>query len=348
MFSRLLHSSAAFFFPYNTPKELDSSFQVDQQMRIELEQAAEQGMVSTRSHDNTPAGGASLSSKQLYPQVVVFEKKRKADGGAEESPTQAVTKRRYRAAKSNGDVAPSSSASKPGRPRRKAYEKFANGDAVNGLTGSESEQELSTKGSRRTSPQMLQITTESTIHDVEVENATEPAIKMSNQTLFLDDEALEVHDQAKPDTGSATRSKKGNIRKKRAKDTEGTARVDETGSDISMPEKEPGTPSATATKATHKRFDAEDIEVLGPVPSSSIEEPERSHEDISEDEDKSGDEAPETVTASASFNKARIAALEAAKVAARYVSKLRFSNSIFERADLGQARSRKETETQRT
>ena len=71
-----------------------------------------------------------------------------------------------------------------------------------------------------------------------------------------------------------------------------------------------------AVDVTHKKFGVEDVDTPEP---SSLEEKVR---DVaiaaaSESDNESEDEAPETVTASAGFNNARTALLEAAKVAAR-------------------------------
>lgn len=71
-----------------------------------------------------------------------------------------------------------------------------------------------------------------------------------------------------------------------------------------------------AAKATHKKFGNEDVDTQE---SSPLEEKVKdlASETSSESDHESEDEAPETVTASAGFNNARTAVLEAAKVAAR-------------------------------
>ena len=71
-----------------------------------------------------------------------------------------------------------------------------------------------------------------------------------------------------------------------------------------------------AVKVTHKKFGVEDVDTPEP---SSLEEKVRdvASATSSESDNESEDEAPETVTASAGFNNARTAILEAAKVAAR-------------------------------
>ena len=317
MFSRVLHFSAAFLFPYITSTESLSSLQVDKQIQTELEQAAEQGMVFTRSQDNTPAGAAFQPSKSLYPQVVVPERKWKVNIEGEESPAQAVTEKRRRSAKSNGDAAPSSSAHKPGRPRRRTSTKAEHGDVAYAIDHNEPDQKSSTQSSRPNPPQTPAITTEQTNDDDKGAKATEVAISAHSHTLGLDDEVSEAHEQAKPEAGSVTRSRKGKTSKKRKRDFEGTAGVDENGADISISGKKPGVPLATAAKATHKRFGSEDIEVSGPVTLSSIEEQERVKENQFVDDGESEDEAPDTLTAAAGFEKARTSALDAVRVAAR-------------------------------
>ena len=335
MFSTLLRSSAAFFFPYHGSEELASRLQPGQQIQAELEQAAEQGMVSTRSHDNTPAG-ASHPSKQLYPQVVVFEGKRKVDNGSEELPAQVMTKRRRRSAKSNGVAAPSSSnADMPGRPRGRASINFGNGHVTNALNHSDADQDPSKQGSRLISPRMPGTTTDQTIGNGEQKKAIgTAALKNANQILRLDDKVLDAYDQAKPDASSPTRSRKGKTPKKRMRDLEGSnsTGVHRNRANVGAPEKKPDVLYATAAKATHTRFGSEDIEAPGTVPSTSIEEREKSKEGLLGNESESGDEAPETVTASAGFDKARTAAREAAKIAARYVSLPQFL-VIGEKAD---------------
>lgn len=340
MFSRFLHSSAAFLFPYNALGESASSFQVDQQIQTELGRAAEQGMVSTRSQDNTPASGASQPPKLLYPQVVVHEKKRNCGKDGEECPAQAVAKRRRSSAKSIFDAASSSSASKPGRPRRRASAKSAIGDVAHATDLNELSLEPSTQGSRPNSPQTPGITTQQTIDDGKEEKAVEVAIEKPNDALRLNDEMSETHDQVNPYSGSATRPREGKIEKKRAKASDEIAGVGRNGTDINTLGKKPETSSAAA-EATHKRFGSDDIDVLGTVPSTGIEERERIQGDLPEDEGESEDEAPETVTASAGFDKARTSALGAAKVAARYIlSRLRLCSSRWKEAYCKQARSR--------
>ena len=69
-------------------------------------------------------------------------------------------------------------------------------------------------------------------------------------------------------------------------------------------------------KVTHKKLGIEDVDT--PEPASPEERARNVARDTSSEADSdSEDEAPETVTASAGFNNARTAVLEAAKVAAR-------------------------------
>ena len=326
MYSRLLSSPATLLSPKKSPTESAFNFQADQQLQLELEQAAEQGMVSTRSKDNMPASGSSHPSKQLYPQVLVFEKKRKVKDGAEDSPAQAVTKRRRRAAKSNGVAAPSSGGSKPGRPSRKDSAKVANGDGADPLPRNEPDQEPPTHGGRPLSLKMPGTTIDETIDDDMEEKATEIAVDKPSPIPNLEDEVLEAHDKVKPDAGTATRSSKVKAQKERVRDSEGIEVGNENGAVVSTPGKKLEIPSLVAAKATHKRFGSVDMEVSGPALSSATEDREASQEDPSEDDGESEDETPEIVTASAGFDGARTSAMEAAKVAARYVSRLIFSS----------------------
>lgn len=333
MFSRIFRSSAALLFPYKGPVESASSLQVEQQIQTELEQAAGQGMVSTRSQDNTPAAGASQPSKILHPRVVVLVKKRKIDNGGDGSPVQNVTKRRRGSTKSNGDAAPSSGTGKPGRPRKRTSEKIAIGDAVLAVDHNQSHQEPSTQGSPPDPPQAPANTTEQTIDYDKNDRAIEFALDKPNHTLGSNDEALEAHEQVKSNPGSATRSRKDK-RSKKSRDSDRAAGVNGVEADISTVSKEPQISSATAAKATHKRFGSEEIDGLGTIPSDGIEEREGSQRNLSEDEDESEDEAPEALTASAGFEKARISALDAAKVAARYgFSRLRLCISRWKKAE---------------
>lgn len=323
MFSRNLRSSNAFVVPYQSPSESTLSLHVEQQIRTELEQAAERSMVSTRSQDNTPAAGASQPLKVLHPQVVVLEKKRKIDNEGEDSPAQAVTKRRRRSSKSNGDAAPSSGARRPGRPRKRDSEKTSVADAVHVVDHNQSDQEPSTQVSRPGPPQTPENTTEKTIDYDEKDEAIEVASNKPSDTPSSGDEALKAHEQVRPKSSSATKSRKAKSPSKN-KDSDGTAGVNGNGENMSTPRRKPETPSVTAAKATHKRFDSEEIEVPATLPSTTVEEREGSQESISEAAYGSEDEAPETVTASAGFEKARTSALDATKVAARYIfSRLR-------------------------
>lgn len=334
MFSTIQRSSAAFLFPYNAFVESASSLQVDQQLQTELEQAVEQGMVSTRSQDSTPAGGASQPSKPPYPHVVVREIRREADNEGDYSPAQAATKRRRRSAESDGDAAPPSGAGKPGRPRRRAPAESRDVDAIRATDRIESDQKSPTQGSRPNPPQTPKTTTKQAIDDGKEDNAIQVAIKKPIDTLNLCSEVLDGHDQVKLDAEGVRRSRKSKIPKKRTKDSEGVAGVDGDGGGIRSLRKNPESSFATNAKATHKRFGSEDIEVLGTVPSTGVQEQRGSQEDISEDGSESEDEAPETVTASAGFDKARTSALDAAKVVARYIlSRLHLRTSRWEKAD---------------
>lgn len=322
MFSRFLSSSIAFIFPHKGPSESAFGLQVEQQIRTELEQAAEQGMVSTRSQDNTPVAGNSQPSKLPHPQVVVLEKKRKLGNGGDDSPTQTVTKRRRGSAKSNGHAAPSSGAGKRGRPRKRLSEETTIGDAVHAVDHSQSDEEPSTQSSRADPPQTPENTTEQTIDYEESEKTVEVAISRPIHTLRPGDEASEAHKQVRSSSGSATRSRKVKIPTK-SEDSDGIVVVNTNGADTSTIGEKPEASSVTAAKATHKRFGSEDIELAAMAPSDDTEERLGSQEDLPENEDESEDEAPETVTASAGFDKARTSALDAAKVAARYVSSRR-------------------------
>ena len=75
-------------------------------------------------------------------------------------------------------------------------------------------------------------------------------------------------------------------------------------------------PAQKVVKVTHKEIGIEDTNAPEPSP---LEEKvkEVARETSSEADGDSEDEAPETVTASAGFNNARTAVLEATKVAAR-------------------------------
>ena len=310
MLSRISSSSAAFLFPYDALSVSESSFQVDRQILTELKQAAEQGMVSTRSQDNTPAGGAAQASKLLYPQVVVHVQKRKTGNTGEESPAQPMTKRRRRSASSNGDAA---------RPRNKGSPKTTNGDVAHTIDNNESDQKSSSQGSRPTSPQTPRIITEQTLDSDKEDKAVEVAVNKPNHIEDLDNEVLDVNNRAMLGAEDSTGSRKGRAKKKKTKGLEGTAIVGKDGADVIAIGRKPETSSVTPAKATHKRFGSEDIEVPGTITSTGIEDWDEGQEDVSEDENESGDEAPETVTASAGFDKARTSVLEAAKGAARYV-----------------------------
>lgn len=312
MFLTILHSLAAFFLSYNDPSDLRFSFQVDQQILTELEQAAERGMVFTRSQDNTPAGGVTQACDFLYPQVVVPEKKRKIGNGGKELPAQPVAKKRRRSVESNGDAAASSNKRKPGRPRRNGAADTKNGDAAHIIGHNESDQEPSSPGARPTSTSTPVVASGRTVDDDKENNTTEVAMSKPIQIQGSGIEVSDAHDQVKIGTKFATR-------KKRRKVSEGIANVDKNGADSNNIGKSPGMSIGTATKATHKRFGSEDIEVRETISSTGIEKRKERLEDVSEGETESGNEAPETVSASAGFDKARISALEAARVTARYV-----------------------------
>ena len=318
MFSRILRSSVALLFPNNAPLDPASSLQVDQQLQTELEQAAEQGMVSTSSQETTPAAGVSHPSKTLYPYVVVREMKRKADEVGEEAPAQAVTKRRRRLARSNGHAASPSSASKPEQPPRRASAQATYGDTNGTEDNTGSEHQPLVRSSPQNVSDVLEVDVDQAIDEKKRDEPIQDPINRPME-IFLNSALLDEHEQAKMDVDNPKRSRKGKTPKKRSKDAEGVAAVDERKVDTSIPEKDPSMSTSEHAKATHKRFGSEDLRVPVMVPFNGDGERKASLENISKDEGESDDEAPDTVTASASFEKARTLALDAAKVAARYI-----------------------------
>ena len=302
MLSKFLRSSTAFLYPRNIPSDSVLTLLVNEQIQAELEQAAEQGMVSLRSQDDTPTSGASQPSRPLYPQVIVRERKRKTGNEAGETPTQTVTKRRRRSAKSNGDATPSSAIGKRGRPSASA--KSANSNATDTVIHNE---EPSMQSRRSTSPRAPETTTDRTF-DVGPEDK---AVQESG------DEALDASKQVKLGDEDATESRRGRKPKKRVKRPEEVVHMDENTAGGSSFGDQQEVPSGTITKANHKRFGSEDIEIPETLGSSGLGERNENQNSFSEEDGESGDEAPEIVAASAGFDKARTSALEAAKVAAR-------------------------------
>ena len=310
MFSNFLHSLAVFLFSYNVSSDPAISLQIHQQIQIELEQAAAEGMVSTRSQDKTPIAGAS--------QNVVRGTKRKTDKGGEDFPAQSATKRRRGSARLNGDAEVASNARKRSKPRRSGSAKIAN-DNVTQVTGqNESIQEPSLQGSPTTAAPLPEINSDRTLGDAEDKAIEVGIMKKPNNTKNKGSEVLDAHDRVKPGAEGTTRSIKGRARKEIMKDSEGIANVHKNGANVDTKSDEPTISLTTVARPTHKRFGSEEIEIPGTISTIGIEEREESREDLSEDEGVSGDEAPETVTASAGFDEARISALGAAKVAARY------------------------------
>ena len=334
MFSRFLRSSAALLFPNNVPLEPVSGSQVDQQLRTELERAAEQGMVSTRSQEPTLAAGVSQPSKTLYPLVVVHEMKRKADKEGKESLAQAVTKKRRRSAESTGHAAPPSSASKPEPSRRMASANATSGNA-NGIEDNNgSDHQPLVRSNPENSSEVLEVAVDQAIDGGKREKPMQGSINRPMETFNLNDMLLDEHDQAKMDVENSQRSRKGKTLHKRSKDAEGIAGVDDRKVDTSSPGNKPKESTYKNAKATHKRFDSEDLEVPGMVPLNGDGERKESLENISKYEGESDDEAPETVTVSAGFEKARTLALDAAKVAARYIiSRLHLWTNSWKKTD---------------
>lgn len=310
MFSDFLYSLAVFLFSYNVFSNSEVSLQIHQQIQIELEQAAARGMVSTRSQDNTPIVGAS--------QNVQRGTKRKTDRGGENSPVQPATKRRRGSAKLNGDAEVSSSARKRGKPHRSGSAKIANDNVTHVKGHDESIQKPSLQGSPTTPAPLPEINSDRTLEDAEDTAIVVGAMKKPNNTKHLGGEVLDAHDRVKPDAEGTTRSIKGRTRKERMKDSGGIANVHKNSANVDTKSEEPTMSLTTAARPTHKRFGSEEIEIPGTISTIGIEEREEGREGLSEDEGVSGDEAPEMVTASAGFDEARISALGAAKVAARY------------------------------
>ena len=251
-------------------------------------------MVSTRSQDSTPT---ARSSKVLFPQVVVYEKKRKIGDGGEETPAQAVRKRRRGSMDSDGDV----------EARRSTSTKSAHGDVDDLRDDKGSDQENFTHGGHRIPSDTPGIAVGGGLDNGRKDSLTEVAVNN-----VPNNDVLGAHDQAKLDTESIAGSRRGRKPKKRRKDSERVAHVDQ---DDGANDAETAFPRPA--KATHKRFGSEDIETPKPVPSTGVEERREGRENPPEDKNESEDEAPETVTASAGFDRSRKPALGAAKLAAR-------------------------------
>ena len=304
MFSTILPFSKPLIFPDDDDAPNSDTASIiwqllNRQIQRELEQAAERGggggMVSTRSQDGTPA---ARGSKSLYPQVVVYEKKkRKIEDGGEESPAQAVRKKRRGSTDSNGDA----------EIRRSTSTRSAYGDADDARHDKGSDQEDFTQGSHPIPSHTPGITTESSLGNEKKDSVTEVAINN-----VPNNDVPDAHDQAKLNIEGREGSRRGRIPKKRRKDSERVAHVDQNDGGYDA---EAALPKAA--KATHKRFGSEDIEISKTVPSTGIEERREGRENPSEDENESEDEAPETVTASAGFDRSRELVLGAAKLAAR-------------------------------
>ena len=302
MFSKIFHSLTAFF---NTLTDPGSSLLLDHQIQTELEQAARRDMVSTRSQDNTPASGAS--------KIVGLEKKRKTGGEGEDTPAQPTPKRRRDSVKFNADAAGSSSTRKRDRPRKGGPAKTVNGGAGHETNFQSSDRE--THSYTDSSP-LREIVTDQDIEDKE-NKAAEVAVDKPGHQQDIISEVFDVDDQVKPGTENPTRSTKARSKRKIREDSEDTANVDRN-VNVNTIRKKPGTSFTTVAETTHKRFGSEEIGIPETIPSTGIEERKGSWEDLSEDKDGSEDDAPETVTASAGFDKARTSALEVAKAAARY------------------------------
>lgn len=104
-----------------------------------------------------------------------------------------------------------------------------------------------------------------------------------------------------------------------------------------------------AVKAIHKRFGSEELELQQPQPNSNIA-PEIHTQQASKDkivssDEASEDEAPETMTAAASFKRARAAAAHAAKIIERYNCSIMLD---FRMSNMQQKRGSNKEKTQRT
>ena len=317
MFSRILRSSVALLFPNNNPLDSASSSQVHQQLQTELEQATEQGMVSTRNREPTPAAGVYHPSKTFYSHDVVREMKRKAEDEGEEPPAQAVTKRRRRSAEPNGHTASPSSASKPEQPPRRASAQALYGDTNSTEDKNGPEYQPLVRSNSQNFSDVLEVPVDQAIDGKKRDETIQDPIIRSMKTS-LNSALLDENDQSKMDVENPKRLRNGKTLKKRSKDAEGVAGVDEKKVDTSTLGEKPTRSIPKNAKATHKRFGSEDLEVPVIVPPNGDGERKGSLENISKDEGESDDEAPDTVTASAGFEKARTLAQDAAKVAARY------------------------------
>ena len=309
MFSKFLHSLAVFFFSHNISGDSEISLQIDQQIQIELEQAAARGMVSTRSQDNTPITGTS--------QNVERGKKRKTSKEREDSSAPPATKRRRGSANLDGEAALSSSAREQGRPRRRGSARIANDNVIHVIDHKDSVQEPSLQGSPTTPAPLPGINSDQMLEDEE-DKAVEVVMKKPDSTEDTGSEALVAHERVKLGVEGATQSLNGRAKKKKMKDSERVVNAHKNSANVDTKSKKSTESFTTAAKPSHKRFGSEEIEVPSTISTIGIEERKAGPGELFEDESASEDEAPEMVTASAGFDKARKSALEAAKIAARY------------------------------
>lgn len=315
MFSRLLQIPRSLFPRIDlSVDEVALSQASDKQLQSELDQAAEQGMVATRSQDHTLDDVEVQDIIENGPPSDDRSNKRKSVGGYGLTPEQVGDKKRPRTFKSTEDEASTPTSTEPsntitaegsnGSSKRKhrqitQEEDMTMQDVVAASTPPPNASPPSTK--RRLKAHAGQEVMKSVV--INPLEGTRPA-------KVVPEEVGEVAQDLMTSQPVQRRKKS-----KEERDTPSyeTSELDMGGLDtVAEPAKTKPSP-AKAAKATHKRFGSEEVENLEPV----LEAEGTAQAINAELSEESDDEAPEAVTVSAEKDKARTAALEAEKAAAQ-------------------------------
>lgn len=322
MFPQFPHYPRRLFSRPDPLRDTPLSPQPDQQLQAELEQAAEVGMVATRSQDHTLDGIEVQDIIENGPPSIGTVTKRKNGYGEDSTPTKSADNKRRRISKSKVNEASKPIAAEPSEMNSKKQNRKASKRRTRESTPGEGTtlRDLTTASIPPPTASLAPKKRRSEILAGQ-EVMTSVVIKLKESTTSENP----AHEGSEKVARNPMASQTTKRRKKPREDGEAKNRLPKKTMEVNKIRKaavpdptKTKSPAAKATKATHKRFGSEEIEV--PEPQPQVKEG-NGEEDRSLEE--SEDEAPETTTVSAEKEKAGMAAVETENAAARYAIQMK-------------------------
>ena len=328
MLSRLLHTCRELFFPSSSFTHIFPASQADQQLLSELAQAAGSAMAPTKSQDYN---GKTRALEEEQGLVSTRSSKRRTEDKLDGAAGRLAPKKR-RILTEKQDIA--------SVPETALAEDFNSLEGPNGNNDAHERIPLeSNPTSAATPPPNFSQYTSEIAGKFRKEEST--ISKNADST----EKALEEEtDSAHPEASTEQATQRQKNLKRVAKGTTKETVVNDDRLSKSVPDDvDVKSTLIMAPKRNHKRFASEELETSELHEQDVGNGQEALHGQLSEVSSSSEDEEPETVTATDGFGQARAAAIDAAKVSARYAL-IHDTLSMRRPSDFKQARSEQEAQ----